>query len=95
MYAMVIKHVISGNLGRYDYTRFQVHDKADLRYEEDYLGGVIIKIPPPPNLSTFFYMYLPSPLRMMKLVLVGFEVNDLNQRGKKTLCMMSLSMEPK
>lgn len=46
--------------------------------------------PPPPNLSTFFYYVYPS-VGMMKLVLVGFEVNDLNQRGKKRLYMMSLA----
>lgn len=89
---MVIKHITSGKLREYDYTRFQVHDKVDLRYEDTILEVFPSKRPPspPPNLSTFFYYVYPS-VGMMKLVLVGFEVNDLNQRGKKRLYMMSLA----
>lgn len=49
-----------------------------------------MKIPPPLNFPTFF-LYVSSSVRMIKLVLVGFEVNDLNQRGKKALYIISLA----
>lgn len=55
-HAMAIKHITSGELREYDYTRFQVHDKVDFRYERYYLGGVPIKTPPFPLISQHFFL---------------------------------------
>lgn len=65
----MIKHINWGKLGKHDYTRFQVNDKADLRYEETILEVVpfFLIIPLP-------FLYVSLSVRLRKLVLVGFEV---------------------
>lgn len=65
----MIKYINWGKLRKHDYTRFQVNNKADLRYEETILEVVpfFLIIPLP-------FLYVSLSVRPRKLVLVGFEV---------------------